>query len=165
LAEVRRAETMLHDIEREMGCLIKTLPVANYLMSMRGVGVLSAAQFLGELGDPRNFKSPKQIVKYAGYDPCERDSGMKTGARHISKKGRWLLRKTLYFMSLQAVKNSAYFKDYYDKKLKKSNIYGRAIKKKEALCAVAIKLIKVIFALFRDERCFSEEPLKLALTA
>lgn len=165
LCEAIRTEDMLIEIEREMERLLKALPVAEFLMSIRGVGVLSAAQFLGELGDPANFKNPKQIINYAGYDPVENDSGIRTGRKRISKKGRWLLRKVLYFMGLHVISNSAYFKGYYDEKLKKSSRFGRPISKKEAVCTVIIKLVKVIFALIRDERKFTEMPVKLALTA
>ncbi len=45
---------------------------------------------------------------------------------------------------------SPFFKEYYENKQK-------SITKKEALCAVAIKLIKVIFALIRDKRTFTEK--------
>ncbi|HPU30384.1 MAG TPA: transposase, partial [Syntrophorhabdaceae bacterium] len=101
-------------------------------------------------------QSPKQIVKYAGYDPQEHDSGQKKGRKIISKKGRWLLRKYLYFMVMGIVHRSPFFKKYYENKQK-------TMKKKEALCAVVIKLIKVIFALLRDRRMFTETShLKLA---
>jgi len=38
------------------------------------------------------------------------------------------------------------------------------LKKREALCAVAIKLIKVIFALLRDKRAF-QDTVSFALAA
>jgi len=97
-------------------------------------------------------------VKYSGYDPVESDSGQRVGRRRISKKGRYLLRKYLYFMSMRVVHRSPYFRDYYNRKLSSKNRFGQALQKKEALCAVVIKLIKVMFALLRDERVFSNEP-------
>ncbi len=39
------------------------------------------------------------------------------------------------------------------------------MRKKEALCAVAIKLIKVIFALIRDKRVFKDTMRELKLAA
>ncbi len=44
---------------------------------------------------------------------------------------------------------SPFFTEYYENKQK-------TMKKKEALCAVVIKLIKVIAALLRDRRMFTE---------
>ena len=157
----------LKDIEKQMGCLLEEIPCSAQILSIKGIGVLSASIFLGELGNPINFRGYKQIVKYAGYDPVEKDSGNFIGRRHISKKGRYLLRKYLFFMTMQVIKNGNYFKKYYDKKLKKNNLYGQKLRKKEAMCAVTIKLIKVIFAVLRDGRNFTERIPKreLALVA
>ena len=112
-----------------------------------GIGPLSAAIFLGELGDPACFQNARQIVKYAGYDPQESDSGYRVSRKFISKKGRWLLRKCLFFMSMRVVVLSNYFQEYYQRKLQTKNRVGQLPRRKEILCAVAIKLIKVIFAL------------------
>lgn len=164
LNEVKRTERMLQEIKKEMKGLLKHLPAAQYLLSIPGVGHLSAAIFLGELGNPAYFHHAKQIIKYAGYDPQESDSGKRSGRKVISKKGRWLLRKCLYLMSVRAVKCSKFFQKYYQRRLKNTNRFGQLLKKKEALCAVAIKLIKVIFALMRDKREF-QDTVSFALAA
>jgi len=163
LEEVKRSEARLKDIEKEMKKLLEEVPYANNILSIPGVGVLSCAVFLGELGDPSNFKHPKQIIKYAGYDPQENDSGQSIGRKRISKKGRWMLRKYLYFMSMRAIYRSKFFSEYYEGKLRSSNRFGQPLKKKEAICAVAIKLIKVIFALLRDDRKFTAKAPEMAL--
>jgi transposase len=150
LCEIRHSEGQLKEIELQMKTLLNKVPFAEYILSIPGIGVLTCGVFLGELGDPSNFQDPKQIVKYAGYDPKEHDSGQSRGRKIISKKGRWLLRKYLYFMAMRSVHRSPFFKEYYENKQK-------TMTKKEALCAVAIKLIKVIFALLRDKRTFTEK--------
>jgi transposase len=164
LKEVKRTEGMLKEIQKELKDLLNQLPSAQYLLSLPGVGYLSAAVFLGELGNPAYFHSAKQIVKYAGYDPQESDSGKRIGRKVISKKGRWLLRKFLYLMSLRVVVHSRFFQAYYQRRLETKNRFGQLLKKKEALCAVAIKLIKVIFALLRDKREF-QDTVSFALAA
>jgi len=150
LSEITYSEAQLKEIELHMKTLLQKIPLAEYILSIPGIGVITCGVFLGELGNPSHFTDPKQIVKYAGYDPQEHDSGQRTGRKTISKKGRWLLRKYLYFMAMRAVHRSPFFKEYYENKQK-------TMKKKEALCAVAIKLIKVIFALLRDKRMFTEK--------
>jgi len=154
LEEVKRTVLMLKDIDRQMKKVLMEMPSAPYLLSIPGVGSLSAAVFLGELGNPVYFHNARQIVKYAGYDPQESDSGSWVSRKFISKKGRWLMRKYLFFMSMRVVVLSKYFQDYYQRKLEKKNRVGQQPKRKEILCAVAIKLIKVIFALLRDKRKF-----------
>jgi transposase len=156
LEEVKRTVLSLKDIDKQLKLLLKETTAASYLMSIPGVGPLSAAVFLGELGDPTHFHNARQIVKYAGYDPQESDSGSRIGRKFISKKGRWLLRKYLFFMSMRVVVLSNYFQEYYLRKLETKNRVGQQPRRKEMLCAVAIKLIKVIFALLRDKREFED---------
>ena len=156
LEEVMRTGLMIKDIEQEIKRMLKEIPDAQYLLSIPGIGPISAAVFLGELGNPSYFQSSRQIVKYAGYDPQESDSGYRVSRRFISKKGRWLLRKHLFLMSMRAVVLSRYFQEYYQRKLQTKNRFGQLPRKKEILCAVAIKLIKVIFALLRDKRNFED---------
>jgi transposase len=156
LEEVKRTELTIKDIEREIKRMLKEIPEAEYLLSIPGIGPISAAVFLGELGNPSHFKGARQIVKYAGYDPQESDSGYRVSRKFISKKGRWLLRKHLFLMSMRVVVLSRYFQEYYQRKLQTKNRVGQLPRKKEVLCAVAIKLIKVIFALLRDKRNFED---------
>ena len=68
-------------------------------------------------------------------------------------------------MSMRVVVLSKYFQEYYLRKLATKNRVGRQPRKKEIICAVAIKLIKVIFALLRDKRTFEDvAPVTLAAT-
>jgi len=150
LDEVKRSEERLKEIGHRITELLGRIPLAEYILSIPGIGAVTCGVFLGELGNPDYFKDPGQIVKCAGYDPKEHDSGLYTGRKIISRKGRWLLRKYLYFIAMRVVHRSSFFKEYYVHKQKN-------ITKKEALCAVVIKLIKVIFALLRDKRLFIEK--------
>ena len=154
LEEVKQSEEKVKAIEYQIKDLLKQIPIARYILSMPGMGPVSCGVFLGELGNPEHFKHPRQIVKFSGYDPKENDSGLRTGRKIISKKGRWLLRKCLYFMALRAVNRSSFFKAYYEHKKKG---FHRPLQKKEAICAIIIKLIRVIFALMRDTRMFTEK--------
>lgn len=160
LEEVKRSEAELKEIEKKMKKLLERIPSAEIIQSIPGVGTVTTAVFLGELGNPKHFKGHKQMVKYAGYDPQENDSGNRVCGKIISKKGRWLLRKYLYFIGLRVIHHNKFFRDYYEKKLKIKNRFGRLLEKKEALCAVIIKFIKVVFALLRDGKKFTiEQPV------
>ena len=154
LEEIKRSDARRKLLEHEMQELLKEIPLAQYILSLPAMGKVSCAVFLGELGNPDYFKNPRQIIKYSGYDPKENDSGSRIGRKIISKKGRWLLRKCLFFMVLRLVHRSPFFKGYYEHKKKGFN---RPLEKTEALCAVILKLIRVLFALMRDRRMFTEE--------
>ena len=154
LEEITRSDTRRRALECQMEELLEEIPFAEYILSLPGMGPVSCAIFLGELGNPEHFSNPRQIIKYAGYDPKENDSGSRTGRKIISKKGRWLLRKCLFFMVLRVVNRSPFFKEYYEHKKKGLD---RPLNKTEALCAVILKLIRVLFAMMRDRRMFTEE--------
>ncbi len=57
-------------------------------------------------------------------------------------------------MAMRIVHRTVFFKEYYENKRKG---LLRPLKMKEALCAMIIKFIRVIFALMRDSRMFTEE--------
>ncbi len=154
LDEIKRSDARRKLLECGMIELLNEIPLTEYILSLPGMGKVGCAVFLGELGNPDYFKNPRQIIKYAGYDPKENDSGLQVGRKIISKKGRWLLRKCLYYMVLRLVHRSSFFKAYYEHKKKGVD---RPLAKTEALCAVVLKLIRVLFALMRDKRMFTEE--------
>jgi transposase len=85
LKEVRRTKGMLKEIKKELQDLLKQFSSAQYLLSVPGIGHLSAVVFLGGLGNPAFFHNAKRIIKYAGYDPQESDSGKRIGRMVISK--------------------------------------------------------------------------------
>ena len=59
-------------------------------------------------------------------------------------------------MSMRVVRGIPEFREYYERKLEGAGGSLRKLERKEALCAVIIKLIKLIFALCRDGRKFEE---------
>jgi len=88
---------------------------------------------------------PKRVIQDLGSD-----------VGSFPKRGGGFLRKYLFFMSMRVVVLSKYFQEYYHRKLETKNRVGQQPRRKEMLCAVAIKLIKVIFALLRDKRVFED---------
>lgn len=58
------------------------------VLAIKGVGSVTIAGFLAEVGDIRRFASPKQIQKYAGLKFVENSSGKHKGRSRISKRGR-----------------------------------------------------------------------------
>lgn len=155
----------LHEIKKEMKRLLEETEYWQVMESIPGVGIVTAATFLGELGDPENFKDAKSIIKFAGIDPKENSSGLYKSKSRISKKGRYLLRTMIYFICMRLIYRCEEFKGYYNYKLETKNIWGRHLEKKEALFAVAIKFIKVLFAMFRDKTEYSSLKVKYRLAA
>jgi transposase len=77
-------------------------PTYRALLSLRGVGPVTAFGLLAELGDLRRFASPRTLFAYAGLVPSEHSSGSRqqrggitrTGNRHV----RWLITEAAWHM-------------------------------------------------------------------
>lgn len=112
------------------------------LTSIKGVGKITSQKFLIEVENIFNFKSHKQLTAFAGTDPSIKQSGTSVYSNgRITKRGNKYLRKTLYQMADSCVRHSETFNDYFRKKRDEKKKY------KQAMIAVANKLIRIIFAL------------------
>jgi transposase len=141
-------------IEKRMAEVIKGHEFCELLRSIPGIGVVSIATILGELGDPMHFNNANEVVSFCGYDPKEHSSGQYRSGRHISKKGRHLMRTMLYFMGMRVIHRNRAFKQGYGRKMKKG-----ALKKKAAIVAVCIKLVRIMFAMLRDRKAFNQRTI------
>ena len=84
------------NLEKEMGKHLEEIPYSHSILSIKGIGKVTAAGLIGEVGDFRAFGTISEITKLAGLDLFEVSSGKHRGQRRISKRGRSLLRKLLY---------------------------------------------------------------------
>ena len=116
----------------------------------KGIGEVTAAQFLAEIGDIERFKSAGQLIAYAGTDPGISQSGTSLVRKHISKKGNSSLRRVVFLMALHVIKFNEVFREYFYKKTKLENMNG-----KKAVVAVANKLLRCIFAMLKNKKLFS----------
>ena len=89
----------------------ETLKVPNVekLLAIKGIGIITVAGFLAEVGDIGRFQSPKQIQKLAGLEPKENSSGKHKGRTSISKRGRRKLRRLLFQAALPLIRNNEHF--------------------------------------------------------
>ena len=73
------------------------------LISIPRIGIISAASFIGEIGNPKKFSNPQQIIRLVGYNLVEDSSGKHKSKTMISKCRRKILRTMLYKISLIVV--------------------------------------------------------------
>ncbi|NTQ68244.1 IS110 family transposase, partial [Enterococcus faecium] len=62
-----------------------------------GIGALTAALLLGELGDITRFETHKQLNAFVGIDIRRYQSGKYTGQDRINKRGNPKARKIIFF--------------------------------------------------------------------
>ncbi len=116
--------------------------IGKYLLSIDGVGVVSLATCLGELGDPLRFEYARQMSRMAGYNLIEDSTGKNKGGTCISKRRRKNLRCVLYQMTLTMVAANKEMKELY-LKARENN----PLKKVQALVVISKKILVSICSL------------------
>ena len=117
------------------------------LKSAPGVGPVAAAVIavlMPELG----ARDPKAIAALAGLAPINADSGLVRGQRRI-RGGRRRVREALYMAALSAIRGKSRFAAFY-RRLRQA---GKSAK--QALIAVARKLLLALNAMVRDNAAFA----------
>ena len=89
----------IQELTRALEQEVEKRPVTRRLMTLPGVGPLTALAFELVIGTPERFHCGKQIASYVGLVPSEESSGDRRRLGHISKQGNALLR----FLLVEAV--------------------------------------------------------------
>jgi len=153
------ADALLEDIN----ALVKDDPEYELLLTIPGIGPITAATILGELGEFRWFKSAGEIVAFAGIDPKVSESGKYKAPRvSMSKRGSPYLRLALYIIASAAAlpKRNGRIPNpvlgaYYRR------LRERGKPHKVAIGACMRKMVGYIFATLRDGQGFEvREPAK-----
>jgi len=154
LDELEMIEKQLTEIESAMERTLSSTGYAEQILSVNGIGVVMAASFLGEVGDPLRFQSARQIANYAGYNLTEDSSGKNKSGTCISKRGRSQLRSILYQMAFTMVGKNDEMKalhKYLTARVK------NPLKKKQSLVVISKKIITVIYSLLKKQVTYDSE--------
>lgn len=150
------AQQLLHlfeekdKISEQLITKAKQLSEFELLISFPGIGEISAALFIGEIGDLSLFSNHKKVNAFIGIDVRRYQSGKYAGQDHINKRGNPKGRKVLYIIVRNMIRQqksaSNHIVDYYYK-LKKQ---PHPKKDKVAIVACMNKLLKCIYSMVRN---------------
>ncbi len=143
LEEHRLWTSQKEAIEKVLEESILKVKYVEKLLAIKGVGSITIAGFIAEVGDIRRFNSPKQIQKYAGLELVENSSGKHKGRSRISKRGRRKLRRVLYQVMVPLLARNNEFRSIYDYYVTRVK---NPLKRRQAMVAVSCKLIRVFYA-------------------
>ena len=131
-------------------------PVVTRLMTVPGVGPVTAAAYVATLDRADRFAGAHQVESYLGVVPSEASSADKQRRGGITKAGnprmRWLL--------VQAAWGALHSKDAAAQPLRQwADRIAQRRGKKVATVALARRLAGILFALWRDETTFDVKQL------
>lgn len=141
----RRLKDLARDVERKLD----DHEVDKLLMAIEGLGPLTAACLIAELGNPARFDSPGAIVSYVGVIPRIRQSGKKRFTKGPAiPLGNARLRKSLFMVVLQMVRRNPWLRQHYER-LRAAGKPGKV-----AIIAAMRKLLVAVWSVATHRRPF-----------
>jgi transposase len=133
-------------VERQLAEQALARPDVRRLMTIPGVGAITALALVAVIGDVTRFPTPRHLVGYLGLDPRVRQSGEKKARHgHISREGQAHARGLLVEAAHTAIRTPGPLHAFHARLAARR---GKQI----ALCATARKLTVLVWHLLtKDE--------------
>jgi len=161
LEEYRGLGRLRDSVAQQAAAALADNPDRRRLMTVPGVGPITALTILAEAGNLRRFAHYRQFLKFCGMNLSTQQSGRFRGVSRISKYGNARLRTAFWMAAQSAVRmrqNS--LRSKFDRYVQANPL--DADLRRKAYAAVAAKLARIVFGLIKHEtdyRPFFEDAL------
>jgi len=120
-----------------------------YLMSLPGIGWITASQLLARIGDWRELNNIRQLGGFLGLVPTEHSTGERTDRGSITRTGDERLRSKVIQASWSAIRQDNELREFFRAVCRK---HPREIASRVAIVAVARKLSVRIAVVLMKQR-------------
>lgn len=121
------------------------------LLSIPGIGPVSAALIIAEIGDISRFETEAKLAKYAGLTWRTKQSGnFRAEETFMTKTGNVYLRRGLLLAAQSMVNHNDEYADYYQRKFKEATRHAH----KRALSLTARKLVRLVHAMLSTNQLY-----------
>jgi transposase len=155
--EIRELEGRVREVESSLEAISRESELLARLRTVPGVGLLTATALVAFVGDVQRFPSGRHFASYLGLTPREHSSGLRRHLGAISKRGDPYLRMLLIHgaraVLLHAKKPAAPKDRLRAWALAREKARGH----NKAAVALANKLARIVWAVWRNERAFRSE--------
>ena len=146
LEEYRHLVELLDHAEHRLDALAKQDPGVQLLETTPGVGPRTAEAVVAHLHQPERFANGKQVSAYVGLAPKQFQSGETDRRGRITRRGPALLRKLLVECAWVMLRYNGWARAVYLRLT-----HGGKTHKKQAIVALARKLLVRCWAMLRDQ--------------
>ena len=155
--EVHRLQESIQAAERELAELARQSSLIRRLMTIPGLGLITATALAAFVGDVQRFPSGRRFSSYLGLTPRESSTGQRRRLGRISKKGDVYLRMLLTHGGRTVLLSASRMKD--PDRLRQ---WALEVKKRcghnKAAIAVANKLARITWAVWKSESVYEPRP-------
>jgi transposase len=129
--------------------MAKNNSMAKLLMTIPGVGFITAMFMVAEIEDISRFPSYRHLASYAGLVPCLDASADKQRIGHITKQGSPHLRCALVEAAQASARTKSRLNIFFRRRIVKSGY-------RKAIVATAHKIIQYAYFILRDQQPYRE---------
>ena len=149
ITSIKALESQIKEFDKTIAAHMELLP--DVLTSIPGIGPVYAAGIMAEIGDINRFENHAQLAKYAGLAWTQYQSGgFEAQTTRLIRSGNRFLKYYLCEAAFSLVRCDKEYSDFYHLKYKEVNRYQH----KRALALTARKLVRLVFALLKDNRLY-----------
>lgn len=153
IAEIRMLEEKADAVRTSLTALVDHMPEAKRLMSIPGIGVLTATAMVACVGDIHRFRSGRHFASWLGLTPREHSSGASRHLGSITRKGNSYLRMLLIHGARSALRAGAMTDEPDDLRSWAKEVSIRHCHNVAAV-ALANKIARICWRTWRDGRDF-----------
>jgi transposase len=154
VARYRLIEQQVSEIVKTLVAQVDRIEDSKYILSIPGVNYLTTAALLAELGPLKYYHNSKQIIKMAGTNPIEVESGGKRyGKTPMSKKGRPRLRYSVWSAVIPLFRHNPDFRAWA-KRLRERPAHANPLNGKEVIGAALNRLLRLVYTLVRKQEFY-----------
>lgn len=144
--EIRDIEARVTKVDHQLEALADEIPAAVWLLTIPGIGLITATALVAFIGDIRRFPSGRHLASYLGLTPREFSSGLKRRLGRISKRGDGYLRTLLIHGARSVLVHAR--KQQPDRLRSWANDLAKTRVHNKAAVAVANKLARIVWAVW-----------------
>lgn len=152
LTDYRQINALQSQAESRLDALGRANEAVQRLQTIGGVGPRTAEAVVAHLHEPKRFATGKQVSAYAGMVPRQFQSGETDHRGRISKRGPALLRKLLVECTWCLLRYNAWARTVWQRLTR-----GGKVRRKQAVVALARKLLVRCWAMLRDGTCWRDD--------
>jgi transposase len=153
IAEIRSLEEQAESVRTALTSLVAQMPDAQRLMTVPGIGVLTATAMVAAVGDIHRFRSGRHFASWLGLTPREHSSGASRRLGSITRTGHSYLRMLLIHGARSALRAGTVTDQPDDLRAWAKEVALRHCHNVAAV-ALANKLARICWRTWRDGRDF-----------
>ncbi len=164
--EVRELEEKIGGLDRQLAQLAETHPVATRLLTIPGVGVLTATALIGAVPHIHAFRRSREFASWLGLTPREYSTGARRSLGRISKRGDVHLRCLLVHGARAVLRSALRAEQQAPDRLTRLQQWAVTTAahrgRNKATVAVANKLARIVWAVWTRDETFHAQPHVIA---